>query len=727
MHQHWIWRRSVMAGLVFTLTACFSPPDVVGAGEHSGTDGKNAAIRLVPEPPGTRCPQGGTAILTGLDDNEDGALSDDEVKQTSYVCSGGGGQTGSMSLVKLMPEAAGARCASGGTAVLSGLDTNSDGIQGDTEVSSTQYLCNGEDGKSGNTYLVKLLPESSGTHCPRNGTAVLGGIDANANAQLEGDEVTTTQYVCTPMAEAVGNQALIRLDAEPAGANCSQGGTAVKSGLDANSNGSLETSEVTNTTFVCNGLRGNDGKNGKNSLVRLDPDASGTNCAYGGMAVKSGLDLNGDKVLNDTEVTTTQFVCSMANLFRTKWASNPRGGYASGEITNLWVPVSRRVSIYKTKDTSRIKLTISDNFRVGLGSLGGGGWYSVRMNGSGMGCDAKQYNSNPYGMTQDYQFPFANICLTDQLPKGLYEFDVWSIADGGTSYMGGSYSGSAMLLVEEMDDNQPYAFSKEGVGEGTASTSLVKVNGREVTFTKQSTSSLLKVTLADTFRVSLVQDGASATVMVRLDGAVTGCYTGKQDAQGRGANIINPFVMTCILSNVSAGRHQLDVAFSHTTGGGDAHLGWERSSPLLLVEELPNTGLTFSSMNIGSGELSGDWAGVGARQIAHNVSLPGKTLKVTYSDTFRAVANCNNKGGSFQLYVDYQPTGCINGQFVSSAGPAQNHHHPMNLTCLVPNLMPGYHTFSIWSTTLQKDGSTCGSNFFGWNRGQNLLMVEELP
>lgn len=727
MHQHWIWRRSVVAGLVVSLTACFAPPDVVGAGGNNGTDGKNASVRLVPEPPGTRCPQGGTAILTGLDDNADGALSDDEVKQTSYVCSGGGGQTGSMSLVKLMPESAGAQCASGGTAILSGLDTNADGIQGDTEVSSTQYLCNGGDGWRGNTYLVKLVPEASGAHCSRSGTAVLGGIDVNANAQLESTEVTTTQYVCSPLAEAAGNQALIRLDVEPSGANCGQGGTAVKSGLDANSNGTLESSEVTNTTFVCNGLRGNDGQNGRNSLVRLDPDASGTNCAYGGTAVKSGLDLNGDKVLNDAEVTTTQFVCSMANLFRTKWASNPRGGYPSGEITNLWVPVSRRVSLYKTKDTSRIKLTVSDNFRVGLNSTGGGGWYSVRMNGSGMGCDAKQYNSNAASWRQDYQFPFANVCLTDQLPKGLYEFDVWSIADLGTSYIGGNYSASALLLAEEMDDTQPYAFSKEGIGEGTVSKSLVKVNGREVTFTKQSASSLLKVTLADTFRAGYAQDGASATVMVRLDSATTSCYTGKYDGQGTGGNIINPFVMTCILHNVSAGRHQLDVAFSQTAGGGDAHLGSERSSPLLLVEELPATGLTFSNMSIGSGELSGDWAGVGARQIAHNVSSPGKTLKVTYSDTFRAVSGCNGRWGSFQLYVDYQPTGCINGQFVWNAGATQNHHHPMNLTCLVPNLAPGYHTFSIWSTTLHQDGSTCGSNFFGWNRGQNLLMVEELP
>ncbi|WNG13563.1 hypothetical protein [Cystobacter fuscus] len=720
MYQQYSWCRSIVAGLVFALTACSSPSDVGGA------NGKNASVRLVPEPPGARCPQGGTAIQTGLDDNGDGALGDNEVEQTSFVCSGSSSPSGGMSLVRLLPESAGVRCASGGTAVLSGLDMNADGFQGDTEVSSTQYICNDSEGKSGGAYLVKLIPESSGANCSRGGTAVHGGIDVNANAQLESTEVTTKQYVCNTLTETTGTNALIRLDVEPAGANCSQGGTAVKSGLDANGNGTLETSEVTHTTFVCNGLRGNDGQNGKNSLVRLDPEPAGVNCVYGGTAVKSGLDLNGDKTLNNAEVTATQFVCSAASLFRTKWASNPLGSYTSGEITNLWVPVSRRVTIYKTKDTSRIKLTVSDNFRVGLQINGGSGWYSVRMNGSGMGCDARQYNWNAAGWGNNYHLPFANVCLTDQLPKGLYEFDVWAYSDVGTGYIGNGTSGSALLLAEEMDDAQPYAFSKAGAPGFMTSTAYAKVNGREVAFTKRAASTLLKVTLADTLRVGLNQNGGSGTVMVRLDGATTSCYTGKYDAQGTGGNFQNPFVLTCILPNVSAAQHTLDVAFV-SNSGGEIYIGWDRSNPLLLVEEIPNTGLTYSNMSIESGELSGNWAGVGARQIMHAVSAIGKTLKVTYSDTFRAVTGCNGRWGFVQLYVDFQPTGCINGQYVWNGGAIQNHHHPLNLTCLVPNLTPGNHTFSIWSTTLHSDGITCGSNYFGWNRGQNLLLVEELP
>ncbi|MDC0714817.1 hypothetical protein POL68_40590 [Stigmatella sp. ncwal1] len=721
MFQQWRFRRSAMAGFVLALTSCASP-------SGNGTNGRDASVRLVPEPPGARCPLGGTAIQTGLDDNGDGQLNDSEVRQTSFVCSGGSTHpSGKMSLVKLLPEESSSRCASGGIAVLSGLDANADGLQNDSEITSTQYLCNSADGLNGTAYVVKMLPESAGQNCPAGGTAVLGGIDVNTDGQLGATEMTATQYVCQSATSLTGSNALIRLDVEPAGANCTQGGTAVKSGLDSNENGTLDADEVSNTTFVCNGRTGATGQNGKSALVRLDPEPAGPNCAYGGTSVKSGLDSNGDGSLSNLEVQTTQLVCSSAHFFRTQWASNPPGTYDSGEITNLlWVPASRRVSLYKTSDASRIKLTISDTFRAGYNSANGSGTYSVRMNGSSIGCDTQQSNSNAAGWNQNYSFPFANVCLTEQLPKGLYDFEVWAMASGGNSYVGGS-GDRALLLAEELDGIKPYAFSKAGSGIEVTSASFVKAHGREVAFVKQSAATLLKVTFADTLRVGNNQNGAAGTLLVLLDGATTSCYTGKYDAQGTGGNFYNPFVLTCILPNVSAAPHTLHVAL-RADSGSPTHLGWGRSSPLLLVEEIPSTGLSYSNTSFVSGNLSGNWAGVGDRQVPHNVSASGKTVKVTYSDTFRAVAGCNGRWGTFQLYVDNQMSGCMNGQQVWNAGAgAQEYHHPANLTCIIPNLTAGIHTFAIWSTTQHYDGSGCGSNYFGWNRGQNLLLVEEMP
>lgn len=45
-------------------------------------------LNLIEEPPGANCVNGGTAIQTGLDENEDGELQEGEVTDTAFVCNG---------------------------------------------------------------------------------------------------------------------------------------------------------------------------------------------------------------------------------------------------------------------------------------------------------------------------------------------------------------------------------------------------------------------------------------------------------------------------------------------------------------------------------------------------------------------------------------------------------------------------------------------------------------
>ncbi|HLM60358.1 MAG TPA: hypothetical protein VK308_06125 [Pyrinomonadaceae bacterium] len=56
-----------------------------------------------------------------------------------------------------------------------------------------------------------------------------------------------------------GLNALIKMTAEPAGANCGAGGTKVETGLDANRNGALDAGEInaSQTRYVCNGAQPN--------------------------------------------------------------------------------------------------------------------------------------------------------------------------------------------------------------------------------------------------------------------------------------------------------------------------------------------------------------------------------------------------------------------------------------------------------------------------------------
>ena len=51
---------------------------------------------------------------------------------------------------------------------------------------------------------------------------------------------------------------------EPSGNNCTNGGIKIVYGIDINSDGVLSDSEISNSTFVCNGENGNDGQDGEN-------------------------------------------------------------------------------------------------------------------------------------------------------------------------------------------------------------------------------------------------------------------------------------------------------------------------------------------------------------------------------------------------------------------------------------------------------------------------------
>jgi hypothetical protein len=64
-----------------------------------------------------------------------------------------------------------------------------------------------------------------------------------------------TRFVCNGTTGTNGLNSLVQTSAEPAGANCTYGGTKFETGLDANRNGILDASEViaAQTRYVCNG------------------------------------------------------------------------------------------------------------------------------------------------------------------------------------------------------------------------------------------------------------------------------------------------------------------------------------------------------------------------------------------------------------------------------------------------------------------------------------------
>jgi len=125
---------------------------------------------------------------------------------------------------------------------------------------------------------------------------------------------------------ADGANALVQSTAEPAGANCLYGGNKVEVGLDTNGNNALDASEVTSSTFVCNGA-------GTSSLVKTSVEAAGANCPFGGTKIESGLDTNNDGTLGASEVnaTDTSYVCNFG----------PNGTISPSSVSRLPARTSR--------------------------------------------------------------------------------------------------------------------------------------------------------------------------------------------------------------------------------------------------------------------------------------------------------------------------------------------------------------------------------------------------
>ncbi|MDX2087069.1 MAG: hypothetical protein SFX73_04420 [Kofleriaceae bacterium] len=103
---------------------------------------------------------------------------------------------------------------------------------------------------------------------------------------------------CTPVSD------LVETTDEPAGSNCAYGGTAIREGADENQDGALQDSEIDSVQYVCEAAPVT------SELVVVTPEPPGTNCALGGKVVRTGTDANRDGILDADEVRATAYVCN---------------------------------------------------------------------------------------------------------------------------------------------------------------------------------------------------------------------------------------------------------------------------------------------------------------------------------------------------------------------------------------------------------------------------------
>ncbi len=212
-----------------------------------GPTGLNSLGNITNEPPGNNCEYGGIKVEVGIDENSNGTLENEEIISASYVCNAADGNS---SLSSLTTEPSGMNCVNGGIKIDSGVDTNANGILDDTEIATTAYICNGIDG---NDSLIKITNEAAGENCENGGLKIDSGLDNNRNGTLDDSEITASTYVCNGVD---GINSLNRISNEGAGDNCENGGVVIDSGVDQNGNGMLDEDEIQMTKFICNGIDG---------------------------------------------------------------------------------------------------------------------------------------------------------------------------------------------------------------------------------------------------------------------------------------------------------------------------------------------------------------------------------------------------------------------------------------------------------------------------------------
>lgn len=235
-------------------------------------NGLNAAVRATSISAGSTCPTGGMTIQFGLDTNRNGKLDDSEVASTTNLCNGATGATGT----------AGAKGSTGATGA-----TGATGTSGATGTAGPQGST-GATGPQGST-------GATGTAGATGSQGATGATGANGTQGATGSQGPTG----TQGASGTNGQSCWDLNGD---------GVCDVATEDKDGNGACDAADCQGAA----GTNGNNGAPGQNSLVLLTPVSAGTPCPNGGVEIQTGLDLNGDGILQPNEVSAngTQYVCN---------------------------------------------------------------------------------------------------------------------------------------------------------------------------------------------------------------------------------------------------------------------------------------------------------------------------------------------------------------------------------------------------------------------------------
>lgn len=240
------------------------------------TDGKDGNTTLIVSSilePGNECPAGGTSLDFGIDKDNDGVLSPEEITSAAFVCNGTDGVDGQngqdgLGIVFNTLET------ESGYLVQYGFDLNTDGELSEEEITDVIAVTHGLDGNDGQDgtvgpLLIRLVEFEESEQCPNGGVTILAGLDTDNDGELSEEEITDKVSVCN--------------------------GTNGQDGNDG-----------------ADGTDGVDGQDGYNTLIRsliLEP---GELCEFGGIIFYYGLDSNRNEILDEIEIQGQETICNVS-------------------------------------------------------------------------------------------------------------------------------------------------------------------------------------------------------------------------------------------------------------------------------------------------------------------------------------------------------------------------------------------------------------------------------
>lgn len=318
--------------------------------------------------------------------------------------------------------------------------------------------------RSSASMLVATTVEAAGANCAAGGVKISSGADTNGNGILETSEVTNVQYACNG---AGGAGSIVKTVALTAGdTHCPSGGDAVEVGTDANGNGVLDASEIISTAYVCQGVMGATGADGAvgshgiagaNSVINIATLAAGATCPYGGYTITAGPD---DGTGHIASVTSTAHICDGAPGADVNWVDVTGTSQQAQSNTGYLADNAARVTI-----TLPASPAIGDLIRIS--GAGSGGWAIAQNAGQTVRTQGIPTGSGVWTLQgSSGQHPWAAIVSSSD-GSHLAAVDgnvgyIYTSGDAGTTWTQQTGSGQHSWAAIASSDDGRYLAATDG-------------------------------------------------------------------------------------------------------------------------------------------------------------------------------------------------------------------------------------------------------------------------